>query len=179
MRNDGTCGSHRLRLQQHPRLPIAFTPRAQYRYGDGVGAFAGKTTPLTPAHLLTVPTSLTQRALQPFALSMFGCQTHAQLLQITHTYTRSSLICCSHFPMHAAPVPCPALSPHTLYPSTLAALSPHRMCCQGRPMQEFLRLLHVVIVGGGPTGVEVAGELSNLINRDLKQLYPDRAKAMR
>lgn len=42
-----------------------------------------------------------------------------------------------------------------------------------------LQLLHVVIVGGGPTGVEVAGELSDFIARDLDKLYPERARAMR
>jgi hypothetical protein len=49
----------------------------------------------------------------------------------------------------------------------------------GRPVDEFARLLHTVIVGGGPTGVEVAGELADLINRDLVKMYPDRAKAGR
>ena len=49
----------------------------------------------------------------------------------------------------------------------------------GRAMDEWQRLLHIVIVGGGPTGVEVAGELSDLINRDLKKMYPERARAMR
>ncbi len=49
----------------------------------------------------------------------------------------------------------------------------------GRPLEEWRRLLHIVIVGGGPTGVEVAGELTDFINQDLKRLYPERAKAMR
>jgi aspartate oxidase len=46
-------------------------------------------------------------------------------------------------------------------------------------MEDYQRLLHIVIVGGGPTGVEVAGELADLINSDLKSKYPDRARAMR
>jgi NADH dehydrogenase FAD-containing subunit len=49
----------------------------------------------------------------------------------------------------------------------------------GRPQADFQRLLHTVIVGGGPTGVEVAGELSNLMNRDLRHKYPGLARAMR
>ncbi|KAL6749899.1 pyridine nucleotide-disulfide oxidoreductase-domain-containing protein [Haematococcus lacustris] len=49
----------------------------------------------------------------------------------------------------------------------------------GRPLAEWQRLLHIVIVGGGPTGVEVAGELTDFVNEDLRRLYPDRARAMR
>lgn len=35
------------------------------------------------------------------------------------------------------------------------------------------RLLHFVIVGGGPTGVEFAAELHDLVHEDLMGLYPD------
>ncbi|PTB66233.1 FAD/NAD(P)-binding domain-containing protein [Trichoderma citrinoviride] len=34
-------------------------------------------------------------------------------------------------------------------------------------------LLHFVIVGGGPTGIEFAAELHDLIHEDLKKLYPE------
>lgn len=34
-------------------------------------------------------------------------------------------------------------------------------------------LLHVAIVGGGPTGIEMAAELSDLFDGDLAKLYPD------
>ncbi|KAL7934943.1 FAD/NAD(P)-binding domain-containing protein [Trichoderma chlorosporum] len=34
-------------------------------------------------------------------------------------------------------------------------------------------LLHFVIVGGGPTGIEFAGELHDLIHEDLKAMYPE------
>ncbi|QDZ20628.1 pyridine nucleotide-disulfide oxidoreductase [Chloropicon primus] len=37
---------------------------------------------------------------------------------------------------------------------------------------ERRRLLNFVIVGGGPTGVEFAGELSNLVKEDLSRLVP-------
>lgn len=34
-------------------------------------------------------------------------------------------------------------------------------------------LLHIAIVGGGPTGVELTAELDDLCNHELKSLYPD------
>lgn len=36
---------------------------------------------------------------------------------------------------------------------------------------EKQRLLHCVVVGGGPTGVEFSGELSDFIMRDVHQRY--------
>ena len=33
------------------------------------------------------------------------------------------------------------------------------------------RLLHCVVVGGGPTGVEFSGELSDFIMKDVHQTY--------
>lgn len=38
------------------------------------------------------------------------------------------------------------------------------------------KLLHFVIVGGGPTGVEFAAELHDLVHEDLLCLYPDLKK---
>ncbi|GMH42376.1 hypothetical protein BSKO_10295 [Bryopsis sp. KO-2023] len=49
----------------------------------------------------------------------------------------------------------------------------------GRSTEEWYRLLHVVIVGGGPTGVEFAGELCDFVKQDLVRVYPKRAKAIR
>jgi NADH dehydrogenase FAD-containing subunit len=43
--------------------------------------------------------------------------------------------------------------------------------------EERRQLLSFVIVGGGPTGVEVAAELHDLINDDLAKLYPDEVSA--
>ncbi|BDD59688.1 External alternative NADH-ubiquinone oxidoreductase mitochondrial [Monascus purpureus] len=39
--------------------------------------------------------------------------------------------------------------------------------------EEVKRLLHTVVVGGGPTGVEFAGELQDFFNADLKKWIPD------
>ncbi|KAK9830323.1 hypothetical protein WJX72_011009 [[Myrmecia] bisecta] len=41
------------------------------------------------------------------------------------------------------------------------------------PTEERQRLLSFVIVGGGPTGVEVAAELHDTIQQDLVKLYPE------
>lgn len=38
--------------------------------------------------------------------------------------------------------------------------------------EERKRILHFVIVGGGPTGVEFAAELYDFVNEDLVKLYP-------
>lgn len=41
----------------------------------------------------------------------------------------------------------------------------------GTPEEEKKRLLHCVVVGGGPTGVEFSGELSDFIKRDVHDKY--------
>ncbi|KAJ8749764.1 hypothetical protein K2173_012315 [Erythroxylum novogranatense] len=41
----------------------------------------------------------------------------------------------------------------------------------GIPEEEKSRLLHCVVVGGGPTGVEFSGELSDFIMKDVHQRY--------
>ena len=38
--------------------------------------------------------------------------------------------------------------------------------------EEKKRLLHFIIVGGGPTGVELAGEMADLINKEMKDAFP-------
>ncbi|RCK67126.1 External NADH-ubiquinone oxidoreductase 1, mitochondrial [Candida viswanathii] len=44
---------------------------------------------------------------------------------------------------------------------------------------ERLRLLHVIVCGGGPTGVETAGEIQDYIDQDLKKWMPHIAKDMK
>ena len=38
--------------------------------------------------------------------------------------------------------------------------------------EERKRILHFVVVGGGPTGVEFAAELHDFVVEDLSRLYP-------
>lgn len=42
--------------------------------------------------------------------------------------------------------------------------------------EEQRGLLHVIVVGGGPTGVEITSELYDLVHNDLVYLYPDLAE---
>ncbi|KAL8938403.1 MAG: hypothetical protein Q9216_003920 [Gyalolechia sp. 2 TL-2023] len=44
------------------------------------------------------------------------------------------------------------------------------------PVQRKRELLHVAIVGGGPTGVEITAELDDLAHKELKDLYPEVAE---
>ena len=45
-------------------------------------------------------------------------------------------------------------------------------CMPQQSDAERRRLLHFVIVGGGPTGVEFAAELDDFVDEDLSRLYP-------
>ncbi|PHH75628.1 hypothetical protein CDD80_2211 [Ophiocordyceps camponoti-rufipedis] len=44
---------------------------------------------------------------------------------------------------------------------------------KGQSPEEVDRLMHMVVVGGGPTGVEFAGELRDFFEEDIKKLVPD------
>ncbi|KAH9975270.1 FAD/NAD-P-binding domain-containing protein [Lactifluus volemus] len=43
----------------------------------------------------------------------------------------------------------------------------------GQREEEIERLLHMVVVGGGPTGIEVSGELHDFLEDDLTFWYPE------
>ncbi|KAJ1736307.1 NADH:ubiquinone oxidoreductase [Coemansia biformis] len=45
--------------------------------------------------------------------------------------------------------------------------------------EERDRLLHMVVVGGGPTGIEYAGELHDFLTDDLSQWYPNLSQRVR
>ncbi|KAL8786466.1 MAG: hypothetical protein Q9213_002782 [Squamulea squamosa] len=47
------------------------------------------------------------------------------------------------------------------------------------PVDRKKELLHVAIVGGGPTGVEITAELDDLAHKELQDLYPDVAEYLR
>ena len=42
----------------------------------------------------------------------------------------------------------------------------------GQASEEIERLLHMVVVGGGPTGIEYAAELHDFLKDDLASWYP-------
>ncbi|KAI8620661.1 pyridine nucleotide-disulfide oxidoreductase-domain-containing protein [Chytriomyces sp. MP71] len=46
----------------------------------------------------------------------------------------------------------------------------------GQSQEEIDRLLHMVVVGSGPTGVEYAAELHDFLHDDLSKWYPELAK---
>lgn len=45
-------------------------------------------------------------------------------------------------------------------------------CFKDQTEEEVKRLLHMVVVGGGPTGVEFAGELQDFFEEDLRKWIP-------
>ncbi|KIK63904.1 hypothetical protein GYMLUDRAFT_40113 [Collybiopsis luxurians FD-317 M1] len=49
----------------------------------------------------------------------------------------------------------------------------------GQDDAEIDRLLHIVVVGGGPTGIEVSGEIHDFLEDDLKAWYPELAGRIR
>jgi NADH:ubiquinone reductase (non-electrogenic) len=49
----------------------------------------------------------------------------------------------------------------------------------GQSKEEIDRLMHMVVVGGGPTGVEYAGELHDFLIDDLRKWYPEIADKLK
>ncbi len=46
----------------------------------------------------------------------------------------------------------------------------------GQSTEEIERLLHMVVVGGGPTGIEYAAELHDFLVEDLSKWYPGKKR---
>jgi len=49
----------------------------------------------------------------------------------------------------------------------------------GQPQSEIDRLLHFVVVGGGPSGVEYAAELHDFMIQDMIKMYPEAKKRVK
>ncbi|RPD56514.1 NADH dehydrogenase [Lentinus tigrinus ALCF2SS1-7] len=49
----------------------------------------------------------------------------------------------------------------------------------GQTLEEVKRLLHMVVVGGGPTGIELSGELHDFLEEDLRSWYPELSENVR
>ncbi|KZT39187.1 NADH dehydrogenase [Sistotremastrum suecicum HHB10207 ss-3] len=49
----------------------------------------------------------------------------------------------------------------------------------GQSEEEIDRLLHMVVVGGGPTGIELSGEIHDFLEDDLKSWYPELAERIK
>ncbi|KAH9944656.1 FAD/NAD-P-binding domain-containing protein [Amylocystis lapponica] len=49
----------------------------------------------------------------------------------------------------------------------------------GQSTEEVNRLLHMVVVGGGPTGIELSGEIHDFLEEDLRSWYPELANNIR
>ena len=43
----------------------------------------------------------------------------------------------------------------------------------GQPIEERQRLLHIMVVGGGPTGIEFAAEAADFLREDVAKIYPN------
>lgn len=48
-----------------------------------------------------------------------------------------------------------------------------RACKPNRPEDDIRMLLHFLVVGGGPTGVEFAAEMHDFVRQDLRHWFPD------
>lgn len=82
----------------------------------------------------------------------------------------------------------PGVSDHSIYMKSIEDSQSMRQrvidCFEtsmipGQPQEEIDRLLHFVVVGGGPSGVECTAELYDFVNDDLQKAFPeiaDRAK---